>query len=74
LKAGNTSVVVQGESWRLGGDVITAVDGSPVSTYNELRDAINRKKPGDSVKLEIVRHGSKKTVNVKLGQAPATTG
>jgi S1-C subfamily serine protease len=74
LKAGRTSVVVQGESWVLGGDVITAVDGSPVATYNQLRDAINRKKPGDTVKLEIVRHGAKKSVTVKLGQAPQTSG
>ena len=74
LKAGGTSVVVQGESWKIGGDVITSVDGKPVATYTELRDAIDQKKPGDSVKLGIVRHGEKKSVTVKLGQAPATTG
>jgi S1-C subfamily serine protease len=74
LKAGGTSVVVQGQSWRIGGDVITGVDGKPVSSYAELRDAIDQKKPGDDVKIEIVRHGQTKTVTVKLGQAPQTTG
>jgi S1-C subfamily serine protease len=74
LKAGGTSVVVEGESWRIGGDVITSVDGKTVSNYSQLRDAINQKKPGDSVKLGIVRHGEKKSVTVKLGQAPPTTG
>jgi S1-C subfamily serine protease len=73
LKAGATSVVVQGQSWKVGGDVITKVDGKAVSTYGELRDAINQKKPGDTVKLEIVRHGQTKSVTVKLGQAPQTT-
>jgi len=28
------------------------------------------KKPGDTMKLEVVRNGSKKSVTVKLGQAP----
>jgi S1-C subfamily serine protease len=70
LVGGSTNVVVNGESYRLGGDVITAVDGSPVSAFEQLRDAIARKKPGDKIKLEIVRNGSKESVTVKLGQAP----
>jgi S1-C subfamily serine protease len=74
LKAGGTSVVVEGQSWRIGGDVITTVDGKPTTTYSQLRDAIDQKKPGDDVKIEIVRHGQTKTVTVKLGQAPQTTG
>jgi S1-C subfamily serine protease len=70
LVGGSTNVVVQGESYSVGGDVIVAVDGSPVSEFEQLRDAIARKKPGDTIKLEIVRNGSKSSVAVKLGQAP----
>jgi S1-C subfamily serine protease len=70
VRGGSTNVVVGGESYRLGGDVITAVDGSPVSAFEQLRDAIARKKPGDTVKLEVFRNGSKSSVTVKLGQAP----
>jgi S1-C subfamily serine protease len=70
LVGGTTAVVVGGESYSLGGDVITGVDGSPVSAFEQLRDAIARKKPGDKIKLEIVRNGDKKSVTVKLGQAP----
>jgi S1-C subfamily serine protease len=67
---GKTDVVVGGESYRLGGDVIVAVDGSPVSAFEQLREAVARKKPGDKLKLDIVRGGSEKTVTVTLGQAP----
>jgi S1-C subfamily serine protease len=67
---GSTDVVVGGESYTLGGDVITAIDGAPVSAFEQLRDAIARKKPGDKVELEVVRNGSKKSITVKLGQAP----
>jgi S1-C subfamily serine protease len=68
LKAGKTAVVVQGESYQVGGDMIVAIDGTPVTTYQQLRDAISQRKPGDKLKLEIYRNGSKKTVTAKLGQ------
>ena len=48
--------------------MIVAIDGTPVSTYQQLRDAISQRKPGDKLKLEIYRNGSKKTVTAKLGQ------
>jgi S1-C subfamily serine protease len=70
LRRGKTAVVVQGQSYQVGGDIITAVDGSPVSTFEQMRDAIARKKPGDKLKLEIYRDGSKKTVTATLGQRP----
>jgi S1-C subfamily serine protease len=70
LREGKTAVVVQGQSYQVGGDIIVSVDGSPVSTFEQMRDAIARKKPGDKLKLEIYRNGSKKTVTATLGQRP----
>jgi S1-C subfamily serine protease len=70
IKGGTTKVIVEGESYVLGGDVIVGVDGQPVSQYEQLRDAIARKQPGDKLKLDIVRNGSKKSVTVTLSQAP----
>ena len=72
LREGKTAIVVQGQSYQVGGDIITAVDGSPVKTFEQLRDAISRKKPGDKLKLDIYRNGSKKTVTATLGQRPDT--
>ncbi len=68
LKAGKTAVVVQGESYQVGGDLIVAVDGASVTSYEQLRDAISKRKPGDKIKLEIYRNGTKKTVTATLGQ------
>jgi len=70
LRAGHTNVIVQGTSYPLGGDIIVAVDGQPVSTFEQLRDAVAQKKPGDKLKLDLYRHGQKLTVRVKLGEAP----
>ena len=39
----------------MGGDVIVAADGKPVSTIDELRDVIADHKPGDKIELKIYR-------------------
>ncbi|HEV8462937.1 MAG TPA: trypsin-like peptidase domain-containing protein [Gaiellaceae bacterium] len=70
LKAGKTAVVVQGESYQIGGDIITEVDGQPISSFDQLRDAVSQRKPGDKLKLTIYHNGSKKTVTATLGQRP----
>jgi len=70
LRAGTTPVVLAGESYRIGGDIIVAADGKPISSVAELRDVIQAKKPGDSLRLELWRGSSKKTVEIKLGRPP----
>ena len=69
-RPGQTQVVVQGMSYLLGGDIVVGVDGHAIQTYEQLRDAVAQKKPGDKIDLDIYRHGSKQTVTVTLGQAP----
>jgi len=73
VKGGTTKVIVEGESYTVGGDVIVGVDGKPVSQFEQLRDAVAGKKPGDKLKLELFRDGSKKTITVTLAQAPRAT-
>ena len=70
LRAGTTRVVVAGESYVLGGDIIVAVDGRKVASVRELRDAISDKQPGDEVEIEFYRDSERRTVDVKLGQQP----
>ena len=70
LKAGTTEVVVAGESYRLGGDVIVEVDGQSVQTPEDLREAVSAKKPGDKIKVEAYRAGEKRSFEVTLGRQP----
>ncbi|HEX6763505.1 MAG TPA: trypsin-like peptidase domain-containing protein [Gaiellaceae bacterium] len=70
IKGPSTNVVVQGETYPLGGDIIVSADHEPVTSAEQLREAIAQHKPGDSLSLEIYRHGKKKSVTVKLGNAP----
>jgi S1-C subfamily serine protease len=71
LVAGTTSVVVDGESYQVGGDIIVAIDGEKLTQYEQLRDAIARGKPGDKVHLEIFHNGKKKSVTATLGVRPS---
>jgi S1-C subfamily serine protease len=72
LQGGETEVVVAGESYVLGGDIIVAFDGKKISSIEQLRDAISGKKPGDEVSLVIYRGASKSSVTVTLGRQPAS--
>ena len=54
------------------GDVITAVNGSPVTSAAELTQAIDGKTPGRQVTLTVSRNGSTKTIHATLGTRPNT--
>ena len=54
-----------------GGDVITAIDGQPVATFNQLLAYLTtNKSPGDTVVLTILREGQTMDVTVTLGERP----
>ena len=71
LKGGDTQVIIDGQTYMLGGDVVTKVDGTPVDSADDVRAAVRAKKPGDSVSLEIHRQKETKIVTVELGRQPA---
>ncbi len=72
LRAAKQEVVVSGQSWPIGGDLIVKADGRDVSSLDRLRDVIAHKKPGDTVKLKLYRGTKKITVDVKLGRQPTS--
>lgn len=48
------------------GDVITGLDGKPVSTLDELLEALEQHRPGDTVTLTIMRAGKSVELPAKL--------
>jgi S1-C subfamily serine protease len=72
LRGGTTQVVVDGESYLVGGDVITKADGQPIESAEQLRSVVTSKQPGDEIALEIHRQNETKEVTVKLGRQPNT--
>ena len=54
----------------LSGDVITAVNGTPVKDARELARTIGTIAPNATVKLDIIRSGQAKTISLTLGEMP----
>jgi S1-C subfamily serine protease len=52
------------------GDVIVAVDGTPVGNVDELQTAIMYRAPGETVVLTVIRAGEELTIPVTLGERP----
>jgi len=74
LKAGTTQVVLAGESYNLGGDIIVGAGGAPVVTLDRLRDVVAAKKPGDKLQLKVYRGSKQTSIAVELGRQPAAAG
>jgi S1-C subfamily serine protease len=71
LKGATGNSTFQLQRIKTGGDVVIAVDDKPVFQNNDLSELIAAHKPGDTVKLDILRNGQHATVEVALGSRPA---
>jgi S1-C subfamily serine protease len=71
LKGSTGETTFQLQHVKTGGDVVIAVDGKPVFQNNDLSELIALHKPGDTVKLDILRGNQHATVDVTLGSRPA---
>lgn len=47
-------------------DIITHIDGNEIKSINDLREYMYTKKPGDIVKLDIIRKNKTENVEIKL--------
>ena len=72
LKGGTTEAVVAGESYRLGGDVITKVDGYPTASLERLRTVLSHRKPGERIAVEVYRGAKRLQLTIELGQQPTS--
>jgi S1-C subfamily serine protease len=50
----------------LGGDIITSVNGMKTNNLADLYSALEDNKPGETVKVEVIRAGSSHTLNITL--------
>jgi putative serine protease PepD len=71
LRGASGSRAVGGQTYPTGGDVITALDGKRVVSAQQLRAAINAKRPGDVISVTYSRGGTSHTVDVTLAARPS---
>jgi serine protease Do len=53
------------------GDVIVAVDGEAIRRVNELQRMIASHRPGDHVRLDVIRYGERESFDVELIESDA---
>jgi S1-C subfamily serine protease len=73
IEAGTSTATIDGVEIRLGGDIITEIDGKKIVEMSEVIEVVNSKKPGDELELTVVRGDQTKTATVTLGERPEST-
>ena len=56
------------------GDVILAVDGEEVKGFDDLREAVRAREPGDELALTVLRDGEERQIEAILGEHPDEKG
>jgi S1-C subfamily serine protease len=70
LRGGTAARRFQARGVRVGGDIITAVDGRKLPDEAALGVALLRLRPGQKVTLRVYRDGKPRDVRVTLGERP----
>ena len=74
LQGSTKSVTIDGRDINVGGDVITAVNGAPISTMDELIAYLaSSTNIGQKITFTILRNGKEITVDLTLAARPAQT-
>jgi S1-C subfamily serine protease len=71
LRGGNRDTVLAGYEVTAGGDLITAVEGKPVTSQEALTRALAKKLAGEMLELTVLRDGRPVSLKVTLGAAAA---
>jgi 2-alkenal reductase len=71
LRGAGRTENVDGREVEVGGDIITAINGQPVNTFDDLLIYIALStQPGQDVQLTVLRGGETQEITVKLEERP----
>jgi S1-C subfamily serine protease len=74
LHAATGTIVLDGTTYSIGGDIVTGVNGTRVTSPEDLQTAIGALRAGDRVALQVVRpDGTRATVTLTAGRQPTTS-
>ncbi|MDP2210625.1 MAG: trypsin-like peptidase domain-containing protein [Candidatus Aquicultor sp.] len=73
IKGGDKRLITNQGEIIIGGDVVTKIDGTMITTMDELIGIVRDNKVGETVELEIYRGGKKESLSLKLGELPQST-
>lgn len=71
LRGGVRTVVVNGVPYRVGGDVLTAINNTPITSVDELISYLEEKtSPGQTITVTIVRNNQRLEIQLTLERRP----
>ena len=70
IRGGNLSVVVQGEEYLLGGDILTAINGTPIRSHSDYIARVKTLRVGQRVKITVVREGQAREMSLTVSERP----
>ena len=73
LRAGTLDIVVQGVPWILGGDIVMALDGSPIRTPGAFLDTMKGMLVGRTIEVKYLREGIRHRTALVVREHPPKT-
>ena len=70
IRGGNLSVVIQGDEYLLGGDILTSIQATPIRTHNEYVAKVRTLRPGQRVKVTLLRDGQPREFTLTVAERP----
>jgi S1-C subfamily serine protease len=70
VRGGNLSVVIQGEEYLLGGDIVTAIQGTAVRNHQDYLARVKTFRPGQRVRMIIFREGHQREITLTVTERP----
>ena len=74
LRAGELDVIIEGEPWVLGGDIIVSINGQEVKNSEQYLKVFRQLKAKQAVTVRLYRDGEPHTVDITLGERPLPPG
>lgn len=70
IKGGIIESTSEGQNLLLGGDIIVRIDDEKITSMEEISRLVDSRRPGDRVKVEIIRESMRRVIPVTLGERP----
>jgi S1-C subfamily serine protease len=74
IRGGSLSIVLQGDEYLLGGDILTAINGLTVRNHQEYLARVTTLKPGQRVRVTVVRDGATRELTLTVAERPRLPG
>jgi S1-C subfamily serine protease len=70
LRAGTLNVIVEGEPWVLGGDIVLAVNGLEITTIDRYAAMLRTLEIGQTITLQVLRNGAYQDITATIEEQP----